>query len=89
MVYKYVVLSVVLVAVVGGACAGDGAAADAGAFTNPVIAADWPDPAFWNGGDGWYYSVATGLKTIRRSRNLVDWEDSRIDPLSAAARRTR
>ena len=43
-------------------------------FTNPVIAVDWPDPAIWNGGDGWYYSVATGLRTIRRSRNLVDWE---------------
>ena len=86
MIYKYVVFSVVLAAVAWGTFAGDGSAADAGTFTNPVIAADWPDPAFWNGGDGWYYSVATGLKTIRRSRNLVDWEDSHIDPLTAAAR---
>ena len=86
MIYKYVVFSVVVAAVVWGACADGGAAVDAGTFTNPVIAADWPDPAFWNGGDGWYYSVATGLKTIRRSRNLVDWEDSHIDPLTAAAR---
>ncbi|MBQ6338613.1 MAG: serine hydrolase [Kiritimatiellae bacterium] len=55
-------------------------------FTNPVIAADWPDPAVWNGGDGWYYSVATGLRTIRRSRNLIDWEDAKIDPLTPRAR---
>jgi arabinan endo-1,5-alpha-L-arabinosidase len=86
MIYKYVVFSVALTSVVGGACAGDGAAAEEGTFTNPVIAADWPDPAFWNGGDGWYYSVATGLKTIRRSRNLVDWEDAHIDPLTPRAR---
>ena len=41
-------------------------------FANPVIAADWPDPAMWKAGE-WYYSVATKLKTIRRIRNLVDW----------------
>ena len=55
-------------------------------FTNPVIAVDWPDPAVWNGGDGWYYSVATGLRTIRKSRNLIDWEDAKIDPLVPKAR---
>ena len=57
-----------------------------GTFANPVIAADWPDPAIWQGGDGWYYSVATGLRTIRRSRNLTEWEDSYIDPLAPLAR---
>lgn len=55
-------------------------------FTNPVIAADWPDPVVYNGGDGWYYSVATWLATIRKSRNLVDWEDAEIDPLTPKAR---
>jgi len=60
--------------------------AETATFTNPVIAADWPDPAVWNGGDGWFYSVATGLHTIRRSRNLIDWEDTRIDPLTPKAR---
>ena len=55
-------------------------------FTNPVIAADWPDPAVYDGGDGWYYSVATGLSTIRKSRNLIDWEDTKIDPLAPKAR---
>ena len=54
-------------------------------FTNPVIAVDWPDPAIWNGGDGWYYSVATRLRTIRRSRNLMEWEDAHIDPLTPRA----
>ena len=61
------------------------AAVENDTFTNPVIAADWPDPAMWKD-SGWYYSVATGLRTIRRSRNLIDWEDARIDPLTPEAR---
>ena len=27
--------------------------AGAETLTNPVIAVDWPDPAIWDGGDGW------------------------------------
>lgn len=60
-------------------------AEDLGTFTNPVIAADWPDPAIYCQ-DGVYYSVATMLSTVRRSTNLIDWEDTGIDPLSKAAR---
>ena len=60
-------------------------AEDLGTFTNPVIAADWPDPAIYCE-DGVYYSVATGLRTIRRSANLIDWTDTGINPLSSAAR---
>lgn len=60
-------------------------AEDLGTFTNPVIAADWPDPAIY-GESGVYYSVATGLRTIRRSTNLIDWTDTGINPLSPAAR---
>lgn len=86
MMHRGAVLPVVLSVAAAVTCACCCAAADAGTFANPVIAADWPDPAFWHGDDGWYYSVATGLRTIRRSRNLVDWEDSRIDPLTATAR---
>ena len=63
-----------------------GLSASAATFTNPVIAADWPDPVVYNGGDGWYYSVATWLSTIRKSRNLADWEDTGIDPLTPKAR---
>lgn len=40
-------------------------------FQNPVIAEDWPDPAIWRGTDGMFYSVATGLMTVRASRNLM------------------
>lgn len=58
----------------------------AGTFLNPVIAEDWPDPTVWKGEDGFYYSVATRLRTVRRSANLVDWEDLRKDPLTSAAR---
>ena len=56
-------------------------------FENPVIAEDWPDPTVWDGGDGWRYSVATGLKKLKRSRDLVRWEDAG-DPLTPEARRT-
>ena len=62
------------------------ASSDQGTFTNPVIAADWPDPTVIKGDDGFYYSVATPLTTVRRSRNLIDWETTGIDPLSPAAR---
>lgn len=55
-------------------------------FTNPVIQADWPDPVVIDGGDGQFYSVATGLKTVRTSKNLIEWTDTGIDPLTPEAR---
>lgn len=57
-----------------------------GTFANPVIGPDWPDPTVWKGGDGWYYSVATHLSTVYRSRNLIDWEDTHTSPISEATR---
>lgn len=54
-------------------------------FENPVIDADWPDPAFWQV-DGHLYSVATGLETIRTSEDGINWRDTGIAPLSPAAR---
>lgn len=56
-------------------------------WANPVIGGDWPDPTVWSGGDGWCYSAATGLKTVRRSADLVHWEDLHTSPLTDAARR--
>lgn len=55
-------------------------------YENPVIAEDWPDPTVWDGEDGWHYSVATQLRTVRRSRGLFCWEDTGRDPLTPAAR---
>lgn len=55
-------------------------------FTNPVLAQDWPDPALWQA-DGAFYSVATGLRTVFRSDNAVDWSDTGVDPLTPDARR--
>lgn len=56
-------------------------------FSNPVIAEDFPDPTFWTSDDGWVYGTASGLnsglKTIRRSRDLVSWEDTHVQPLRA------
>lgn len=74
------------VAEIPAAAAQPGTSARSETFTNPVIAADWADPAVWKDGD-WHYSVATGLRTIRRSRNLIDWEDTRTDPLTPKARK--
>lgn len=42
-------------------------------FSNPVIAANWPDPTIW-AADGHFYSVATGISSILRSDDLVSWE---------------
>ena len=70
--------------VVGTLCAS--AAVGAVHYENPVIAEDWPDPTVWDGEDGWYYSVATLLRTVRRSRDLFHWEDMERDPLTSAAR---
>lgn len=51
-------------------------------FENPVIEGNWPDPTIWNGGDGWYYSTATPVRRLKRSRDLVNWEDMDHDPLA-------
>lgn len=51
-------------------------------FENPVIEGNWPDPTVWNGGDGWYYSTATPVRRIKRSRDLVNWEEMDHDPLA-------
>lgn len=42
-------------------------------FSNPVIAQDWPDPTIW-AADGHFYSVATGIRQILESDDLVSWE---------------
>jgi arabinan endo-1,5-alpha-L-arabinosidase len=54
-----------------------------GQYVNPVLDADFPDPAVIQAPDGYYYAYAT--QTLRdgqwiniqvaRSTNLVDWED--------------
>lgn len=59
---------------------------DAKTFTNPVIGPDWPDPTVIDGGDGYYYSIATHIKEMRRSRNLIDWESTGVDPISKSTR---
>ena len=54
-----------------------------GTYCNPVIDADFPDPAIIQAPDGYYYAYAT--QTLRdgvwiniqvaRSNDLVDWEN--------------
>lgn len=82
-VFSVVPAALAVIFLCGGAFAGDDAA---GTFTNPVIGPDWPDPTVIDGGDGFYYSTATPLKTMRRSANLIDWQKTGIDPLSPSAR---
>jgi beta-xylosidase len=51
-------------------------------FANPIVRQDWPDPGVLfvedaTSGEGAYYLVATGgIFPIRRSTNLVDWEET-------------
>lgn len=59
-------------------------------FTNPVIKTDYADPDIWNGEDGYWYAYATGhltngKKTMYRSANLVNWEDTGEHPFTQAA----
>ncbi|MEA3032576.1 MAG: arabinan endo,5-alpha-L-arabinosidase [Sphingomonadales bacterium] len=59
-----------------------GAAPRASTFTNPVLDADFPDPAVLKAADGFYYAYATqgereGRKVniqVARSRDLVRWQ---------------
>ncbi len=54
-------------------------------FQNPVIAKDWPDPTVWYAG-GKFYSVATGLRTLMTSSDLISWTDTGDSPISPDAR---
>ena len=54
-------------------------------FANPVIARDWPDPTIWENG-GTYYSVATGLRTLMTSKDMVHWTDTGRSPVTDQAR---
>ena len=49
-------------------------------FENPVITDDWPDPTFWFGEDGYWYSVATCLLDVKRSRDFVHWTSAGTKP---------
>lgn len=83
-------LLVVLAAGAGAACAGGGGSGGTVApidttspkptaqqYVNPVLDADFPDPAVLRAGDGSYYAYATqttGLRVqVARSRDLVSW----------------
>ena len=64
-------------------CAAPRASAPAAvSYTNPVLAADFPDPAVLRSSDGFYYAYATQTTTsegrtiniqVARSRDLVSW----------------
>lgn len=57
-------------------------------FNNPVIRSDNPDPVVWYGEDGYWYMLATGTlatKTMWRSANLVDWENTGETPFTQNA----
>ena len=56
------------------------------AFDNPVITRDWPDPAVWSDDKGGYCSVATRLRTLMRSPDLVHWTDTKTSPITPTAR---
>ena len=55
-------------------------------YSNPVCAVDFADPTVWDGEDGYYYALATGSvtgRTMKRSANLVDWEDTNDLPYTS------
>ena len=42
-------------------------------YTNPVFAADFPDPSVQRSPDGWFYAYATGPNCLK-SNDLVHWQ---------------
>jgi arabinan endo-1,5-alpha-L-arabinosidase len=66
----------------GGSAARAAAASRKGSYVNPVLDADFPDPAVILAPDGYYYAYATQTLheghwiniQIARSANLIDWE---------------
>lgn len=83
--YKKIRLSVFAVLCLLSLQIGAQDAAD-GAIKNPVWGPDWADPTVWIGDDGQYYSVATGLRGVARSKDLFHWESTEIRPLSREQR---
>lgn len=60
-------------------------------YSNPVLRIDFPDPTIWDGEDGYFYALATGSVTTRtmyRSANLVDWENTGELPYSSVVAQT-
>jgi arabinan endo-1,5-alpha-L-arabinosidase len=65
-----------------GACASSPPAAPAQSYANPVLDADFPDPAVLKAGDGYFYAYATqgehggAMRNIQvaRSSDLVRWD---------------
>lgn len=54
-------------------------------YNNPVLRIDFADPTIWDGEDGYFYALATGevtTRTMYRSANLVNWEDTGELPYS-------
>ena len=49
-------------------------------YNNPIIEEDCADATIWSGNDGYYYCWRTSpilnSRTVFRSSNLVDWEDT-------------
>jgi len=53
-------------------------------FENPVIREYFADPTFWTADDGWIYGTSSGLVPIKRSRDLVHWENTNVPAVDAA-----
>jgi arabinan endo-1,5-alpha-L-arabinosidase len=74
-------LSLILPLLLSVACANP-APSERATYTNPVLDADFPDPAVLQAPDGWWYAYATqggpegAMSNIQaaRSRDLVEWE---------------
>lgn len=60
-------------------------------YNNPILRVDFPDPTVWDGEDGYFYALATGgvtARTMYRSANLVDWENTGELPYSSEVAQT-
>lgn len=42
-------------------------------INNPITQGSWPDPTVWQGEDGLYYSICTGVRRTLVSSDLFNW----------------
>jgi arabinan endo-1,5-alpha-L-arabinosidase len=79
---RWLVPTLALLVALAGCAAPAGQGASAVPYENPVIDADFPDPAVLRASDGWFYVYATQSEhegrmlniQVARSRDLVSWE---------------
>lgn len=55
-------------------------------YTNPVWRSDFADPTVWKGTDGYFYGMSTNCEVVIKSKDLVNWEKTDINPFDVESK---